>query len=109
MRSEVVVFPASIWAIMPIFLVYLRSLLIFNCCLFPTFQAGSESEVSESLVGLGHTVGILFLFIGSAFVVIGSHHFGSKFLGHAVAGTFACEQNEVFHAQADFPVCLLYT
>ncbi len=60
--------------------------------------------MGEGLVGFGHAVGILFLLIGSAFVVIGSHHLGSKFLGHAVAGTFACKQNEVFHAHADFAV-----
>src|SRR5512133_28371 len=60
--------------------------------------------MGECLVGFSHSVGILFLFISPALLVVCCHNLCGEFFSHAVACTFACEQNKVLHAYAHLAV-----
>src|SRR5579884_1405494 len=88
MRSVVVVLPASMWAMMPIFLI-LSS---------PTVRAIKSNfaakflppVVREGSVGLGHAVYVVLFLNRSAAHVGGVVQFIRKFFRHALVGAAAC-------------------
>src|SRR6516165_5635905 len=100
MRSVVVVLPASMWAMMPMFRVSSRSLvfaILGGRCQLP-------AVVREGLVRFRHAVGLIAFADGRAGVVGSVEQFGSQFFGHAFAATAAGRGNQPAHGQRLFAV-----
>src|SRR6202022_3703443 len=81
MRSVVVVFPASMWAMMPMFRTlssaYVRAIFVVSA----TFLV---PKVAESLVALSHLLGLFAALDGGADPVGGVHQFPGEFLLHTL-------------------------
>src|SRR3982074_1045667 len=89
-RSVVVVSPASICAMIPMF----RTLSIAtgrSCIFSATLISLLVPEVGESLVAFRHPVGFLFALDGSASVLGGIKQLECKLLRHALPATLASE------------------
>src|SRR5436190_9259813 len=115
MRSVVVVLPASMWAMMPMFRVlsseYCRS--TSSSAFFPSayMQKGGPgcgppfrwiplpAIMRERLVGLRHLVRVFPLLHGRAAVVGGVEQLGSELLGHAALGPPARGADHPAHGQ----------
>ena len=57
--------------------------------------------MSKRLVGLGHTVHLLFPFKGSAFLVVGSYYLGRQLLGHGFPGAFTRIKDKILHRKGN--------
>ena len=53
--------------------------------------------MGKRTVGLGHTVHVFFSLEGTTLVVESVNDFGSEFIGHGFAATFASVKDEIFH------------
>src|SRR5437016_13423973 len=80
MRSVVVVLPASMWAMMPMFRVFSRAKERVRAA-----TAISVPEVRKGLVGLGHLVGVFLALHRGSYPVGGVHQLGGQLVGHAPA------------------------
>src|SRR5438132_12716561 len=78
MRSVVVVLPASMWAMIPMFRVFSRGKARVR-----TATLTSIPEVREGLVRLGHLVGVFLAFDRGADTVGRVHQLGGELLRHA--------------------------
>src|SRR5579864_3868252 len=93
MRSVVVVFPASMCAMIPMFRVF--SIETGRSCIFSaTLISLLVPEVGESLVAFRHSVGFLFALDGSAGVLGGVKDLECELLGHAFPATLARETHD---------------
>src|SRR3977135_2553136 len=93
MRSVVVVLPASICAMIPMF----RTLSIAtgrSCIFNATLISLLVPEVGESLVAFRHPVGFLFALDRSAGVLGGVKQLKRELLRHALPATLASETND---------------
>src|SRR4030088_3575960 len=93
MRSVVVVLPASICAMIPMF----RTLSIAtgrSCIFSATLISLLVPEVGESLVAFRHPVGFLFALDRSTRVLGSVKELECKLLGHAFPTTLACETDD---------------
>src|ERR1700674_6132484 len=82
MRSVVVVLPASMWAMMPMFLQRSNGTVLGTA--FYSFRAPILPPVMrEGLIGLGHAMYIFFLLDGGAFSVGGVQQFVAQLVDHA--------------------------
>src|SRR4051794_26330670 len=124
MRSVVVVLPASMWAIIPIFRVRSNGIsrgMIFSlvfpsgsvqrmwvgvqgrACgsplpLPPLFEPDLEFTVMrECAIGLGHTLDILFALDRAAGVIEGIHQLAGQALVHGLAGAAARRDQQPAH------------
>src|ERR1700680_726579 len=80
MRSVVVVLPASMWAMIPMFRVFSR-----GKARAATATAMSVTEMREGLVRLGHLVGVFFALDRCPDAVGRIHELAGELLGHALA------------------------
>src|SRR5437867_6493174 len=89
MRSVVVVLPASLCALIPMFLV--RS---SGYCLDITLSLTLPLEMSKGLVGLGHFMSVFFLLDRVSLTIRGGNKLCSEFLRHrlVLAVTGICDQ-----------------
>src|SRR5436853_4012606 len=94
MRSVVVVLPASICAIMPIFRI--RSNGISRGMVLTLLEL---SVVRKCTIGLGHALYIFLAFDRSAGVVVGIHDLGGQALVHGFAGATASRHQQPAHRQ----------
>src|SRR2546426_430860 len=114
MRSVVVVLPASMWAMMPMFRVlsseYCRSTSSSAFFLSSYMRRGGPAAplfvgfplpaiMRERLVGLRHLVGVFPLLHGRAAVVGGVEQLGGELLGHAALGPPARGADHPAHGQ----------
>src|SRR5512136_2583082 len=81
MRSVVVVFPASMWALIPMFLVRSSGYCLGICSCFSPSDP-SPLEMGERLVGLGHLVRVFFLLHRIPLAVGGGNKLRGELLGH---------------------------
>src|SRR5271156_3388365 len=120
MRSVVVVLPASMWAIMPMFLHRSNGTVLdtafflssFLSCSLATEPVKSVSlvlfvlppVVREGLIGFGHTVNIFFLLYGCAFAIGGIQQFITQLVDHAFLTASAGVGNQPANRQRRAPV-----
>src|SRR5579863_782363 len=100
MRSVVVVLPASMWAIMPMFLHRSNGTVLDTAFFLSSFRSSCSlatepvKSVSlvlfelppimrEGLVGLGHAVNVFLLLYSGAFAVCGVQQFIAQLVDHA--------------------------
>src|SRR5262245_33056897 len=90
MRSVVVVLPASICAMIPMFRYWAMGVVRAMRGTFSTgFLARLPAVMGERLVGVGHFMGVFALLDGVAASIEGVEQLGGEFLGHAVARAVA--------------------
>src|SRR6266567_5806641 len=97
MRSVVVVLPASMWAMMPMFRV--RSSSGFMCCL-----GSLPAIVGERLVGLRHAMHVFSSFYGCSLPPRCIEQLARKLLRHALARPSSGGGDEPAHGEGDAPV-----
>src|SRR4030095_11419714 len=135
MRSVVVVLPASMWAIIPIFRVRSNDIsrgMIFSL-VFPSVARTKNREprtrhqtrfsirpqgirffvlwlefavVRECAVGFGHTLDILFALDSAAGVVEGIHQLAGQAFVHGLPGSAARRDQQPAHRQRHAPITL---
>src|ERR1700732_4548861 len=126
MRSVVVVLPASMWAMMPMFLhrsngtvldtAFFLSSFCDSCfrssCSFVTEPVKSQSSIGQKLpaivrkglVGFRHAMNVFLFLYGCAAVVASIEQFVAQFVDHALLGASAGVNNEPADRQRRTPV-----
>src|SRR6185437_7652796 len=97
MRSVVVVLPASMWAMMPMFRVRARGVLRG----MRVDRGPLPAIVGEGLVGVGHAVDVFALLDGAAAVVGGVEDFVGQLLDHALLAAGAGVEDEPADGEGD--------
>src|SRR5271155_1801505 len=120
MRSVVVVLPASMWAMMPMFLHRSNGTVLdtafflssFRSCSLATEPVKSVTLIllvlppimCEGFIGLGHAVNVFFLLDRCAFAVCGVQQFVTQFVDHALLAASARVGNQPANRQRGTPV-----
>src|SRR5579872_1313432 len=120
MRSVVVVLPASMWAMMPMFLHRSNGTVLDTAFFLSSFLSCSLATepvksltlilfflppiVREGLIGLGHAVNVFFLLDGRAFSVGGVQQFIAQFVDHAFFAASARVGDQPANRQRGAPV-----
>src|ERR1700677_3607424 len=115
MRSVVVVLPASMWAMMPMFLHRSNGTVLDTAFFLSSFLSCSLATepvksvtlilvllppvVREGFIGLGHAVNVFLLFNGCAFAVGGVQQFVTQLVDHPLLPASAGVGNEPANRQ----------
>src|ERR1700684_68004 len=120
MRSVVVVLPASMWAMMPMFLHRSNGTVLDTAFFLSSFLSCSLATepvksvflvlfvlpaiMREGLIGLGHTVNVFFLLDGCAFSVGGIQQLIAQLVDHAFLAASAGVGNQPANCERRAPV-----
>src|SRR5690625_2544241 len=105
MRSVVVVLPASMWAMMPMFRTVARSSKVLAMRLVPRSVSDTRlpAVVSEGPVRFGHLVRVLTLLDGRPETVAGVDQLVHQTLGHALLSALTRESDQPAQGQRGGP------
>src|SRR5437879_1458924 len=99
MRWVVVVLPASMWAMIPMFRVFSRAKARVR-----TATAMSVPKVGKGLVRLGHLVGVFLALDGCPHPVGGVHQLRGELVSHALAAAAACVADDPASSECLAPI-----
>src|SRR5215472_16657050 len=92
MRSVVVVLPASMCAMIPMFRTF--SIAVGRSCIFSATFISLVPEVRESFVAFGHPVGLLFALHRTAGVLRSIKNLEGELLAHTLPAALPCETHD---------------
>src|SRR3990170_809844 len=103
-RSVVVVFPASMWAMIPIFRVFSSCVVIATSSSSFPASRGSPAVMREGLVGLGHLVRVFLLLDRHPPVVVGIQDFPRQTVDHRFFGALLREVDHPPERKSEAPL-----